>query len=127
MIQRIQSLYLFLSAVFAFGLVFLFKKEVNFDVRLALSAISGFLAIIAIASFKKRRVQIKINYFNIIINLVLMVFMVLHLLKTSGEGTLLSKKGVELLIPVVIIILLFMANKHIGRDDKLVKSVDRFR
>jgi hypothetical protein len=53
--------------------------------------------------------------------------MVYDLLNSSGGKNLLPEKGVELLVPVLLIILLAMANKYINKDEKLIKSVDRFR
>lgn len=86
----------------------------------------GFLAFISLFCFKNRNLQKKINYFNIIINVVLIGFMVYALLNTPG-GVFSPEKGVELLVPVLLIILLAMANKYINKDEKLIKSVDRFR
>jgi hypothetical protein len=87
----------------------------------------GLLAFVSLFCFKSRGVQRKINYLNIIINVVLIGFMVYDLLNSSGVRNFLPEKGVELLVPVLLIILLAMANKYINKDDKLVKSVDRFR
>lgn len=87
----------------------------------------GFLAFISLFCFKSRNVQRKINYINIIINVLLIGFMVYDLLNSSGGSTTLPEKGVELLVPVLLIILLAMANKYINKDEKLIKSVDRFR
>ncbi len=86
----------------------------------------GGLAFISLFCFNNRGAQKKINYFNIIINVVLIGFMVYALLNSPG-GDFSPEKGVEFLVPVLLIILLAIANKYINKDEKLIKSVDRFR
>lgn len=126
MIQRIQSLYLTLTGIIGIicGLITDFIPNERIDMILLL--VVSILAFISIFCFKNRSAQKNINYLNIIINLLLIGFMVYYLLITPG-GDLSPKKGVELIVPVLLIILLAMANKYINKDEKLIKSVDRFR
>jgi sugar phosphate permease len=127
LIQRIQSIYLSLTGII--GLVVGYITDFIPDelTDMLLLFMIGLLAFISLFCFKSRGVQRKINYLNIIINVVLIGFMVYDLLNSSGGRNFLPEKGVELLVPVLLIILLAMANKYINKDDKLVKSVDRFR
>ena len=127
MIQRIQSIYLSAAGFIGFIVGYLIDFIPNELTDMILLFSIGLLAFISLFCFKSRNVQKKINYINIIINLVLIGFMVYDLLNSSGESILLSEKGVELLVPVLLIILLAMANKYINKDEKLIKSVDRFR
>jgi len=127
LIQRIQSIYLSAAGFIGFIVGYLIDFIPNELTDMILLFSIGLLAFISLFCFKSRNVQKKINYINIIINLVLIGFMVYDLLNSSGESISLSEKGVELLVPVLLIILLAMANKYINKDEKLIKSVDRFR
>ena len=136
MIQRIQSLYLagvvLLGAVLPFwvalwtdvdgGVVFA-KNEIA--VSLALYG-SAALAALAIFRYRDRKSQFVLNRFNMILNLFLLGFFVYRSLNLSGE-TLVSEKGIGMLIPVFSIVLLVLANRAIKKDEDLVKSVDRLR
>lgn len=126
LIQRIQSIYLIITG--AIGLIVGFITDFIPDelVDMILLSTIGILAFASLFSFRKRKIQLKINYLNIIINLMLIGFMTYDLLKSSG-GVFTSMKGVEFFVPVLLIILLAMANKYIKKDEKLIKSVDRFR
>ncbi|MDR1877801.1 MAG: DUF4293 domain-containing protein [Flavobacteriaceae bacterium] len=126
MIQRVQSLYLTLTGVIGLILGYITDFLPNELTDKALLFIIGVLAFISLFCFKRRNFQKKINYGNIIINVVLIGFMVYDLLNSSGGGFS-PKKGVELFVPVLLIILLAMANRYINKDEKLIKSVDRFR
>jgi len=84
------------------------------------------LAFVSLVSFKKRLLQINLNRFNILINLILFGFLVYHLLNISGEISV-SEKGIGSFLPLASIVLLLMANRSIQKDENLVKSVDRLR
>ena len=88
--------------------------------------VSVALSIISILSFKKRQTQFVINRLNIISNFVLLGVFVYRSLTLSGE-TLVSEKGIGVLLPIISIVFLVLANKAIKRDEDLVKSVDRLR
>ncbi len=144
MIQRIQSIYLVLVSVFSGGLVLIFdfwKNENNQSINIwtllehqdyLLKSISiafflvALLAFISLMSFKHRILQINLNRFNILINLILLGLLVYHLLNLSGE-TMVSEKGIGSFLPLASIVLLLFANLAIQKDEKLVKSVDRLR
>jgi len=84
------------------------------------------LSIISILTFKKRQAQFVMNRLNIISNFVLLGVFVYRSLTLSGE-TLVSEKGIGVLLPIISIVFLVLANKAIKRDEDLVKSVDRLR
>ncbi|SFR65842.1 MULTISPECIES: DUF4293 domain-containing protein [Maribacter] len=136
MIQRIQSLYLIVVAILTGVLPFFFNLWVNIDgaevfannemlISIAFYA-SAVLAVWAIVQFKKRKSQFVINRLNMILNVFLLGFFVYRSLNLSGE-TLVSEKGIGMLIPVFSIIFLVLANRAIKKDEDLVKSVDRLR
>ena len=122
MIQRIQTVYMLIAGIVAampilFGLDWL---------RTLLFAISAVVALYTIFKYKKRNFQQLLNWLNIIINFTLLGIFVYRMLNSSGEG-IISEKGVGVFVPVLSIVFLFLANKAIRRDEKLVKSADRLR
>ena len=144
MIQRIQSIYLLLAALISGGVVFFVSflgKENNevsniaslltderfliksigigFFVSAALSALSIFL-------FKQRQNQFVMGRLNILINFYLLGVLLFESLMVSGE-TNVSEKGIGVSLPIIVVVLLVMANKAIKKDENLVKSVDRLR
>ena len=122
MIQRIQTVYML--AVMLIATLSLFLGLDFF--RGILFALSAILAVYAILKYKKRIVQQRLNWLNILINLTLLGIFAYRMLRASGESFI-SEKGVGLFLPVLSIVFLFLANKAIGRDEKLVKSADRLR
>ncbi|HET8803236.1 MAG TPA: DUF4293 family protein [Aequorivita sp.] len=136
MIQRIQTIYLVIAAIIMGALYMWFPIIVGEDgtviidrkepLVLGLIFISIALAIISILSFKKRQLQFVLNRLNIISNFILLGVFVYRSLTLSGE-TLVSEKGIGVLLPIISIVFLVLANKAIKRDEDLVKSVDRLR
>ena len=59
-------------------------------------------------------------------NLFLLGLLIYLSLTLSGE-TLVSEKGIGLILPIFSIVFLVLANKAIKKDEDLVKSVDRLR
>lgn len=136
MFQRIQTVYMLISAIITGGLPFVFplwtdnqKNEVFFTSSLiytSLFVLSTVLAIYSIINFKKRQHQFVLNRLNMIFNFILLGFFVYWSLNLSGE-TLVSEKGIGMFLPAISIVLLVLANKAIKKDEDLVKSVDRLR
>jgi membrane protease YdiL (CAAX protease family) len=136
MIQRIQSVYLLVVALFAALLpiwLYLWVNTEGIEVYAQTEMVamlsfyaSAALAIIAIVAFKKRQNQFVINRLNIILNLFLLGFFVYRSLNLSGEASV-SEKGIGMLIPVFSIVFLVLANRAIKKDEDLIKSVDRLR
>ncbi len=136
MIQRIQTIYLIIVALISGVLPFMlpFWKDANeieyFAKQDVLISITFYgitiLAFIAIMLFKQRKNQFVVNRLNMIFNLFLLGFFVYRSLNLSGE-TLVSEKGIGMLIPVFSIVFLVLANRAIKKDEDLVKSVDRLR
>nr|WP_294937686.1 DUF4293 domain-containing protein [uncultured Flavobacterium sp.] len=136
MLQRIQTVYLFLAFVFSGVLPFFFPlwkdakaKDFYFMMNPLYAAVFGLcttLAVVSIFSYKKRQNQFVMNRLNIILNFILLGLFVYRLLSVSGE-TQVSEKGIGMFLPIVSIVLLVLANKAIKKDEDLVKSVDRLR
>jgi hypothetical protein len=136
MIQRIQTIYLVIVALLAAVLplflnLWLDAAGEEFFAKADILIASAFygiaaLALIAIFLFKNRQNQFVVNRLNMIFNLFLLGFFVYRSLNLSGE-TLVSEKGIGMLIPVFSIVFLVLANRAIKKDEDLVKSVDRLR
>ena len=143
MIQRIQSIYLLIASVFSGGLIFIFDLWKNngndffaidgihtSDIWLKLITIffvlSSALSLITIFIFKNRKLQFVLNRINILINFLLLAILIYVSQNLSGEP-LVSEKGIGLIIPIFVVVLLVIANKAIKKDEDLVKSVDRLR
>jgi len=144
MIQRIQSLYLFIAAVTSGGLTLLVNfwtlensKTVGiidtlYDEHFLIKSIgisffvSSLLSVISLFNYKNRKKQFVIGRINILINFYLLGVLITQSLKLPGE-TFISEKGIGVFIPIIVIVFLAMANKAIKKDEDLVKSVDRLR
>lgn len=144
MIQRVQTIYLFIAFITAVvltnvlsffttekdGEIFLFKTLTHNSVLLKsvgiFFIISAILSIIAIVGYKKRQNQFVLNRINILINFYLLSVLLYISLILPGEMQI-SEKGIGIYFPIAIVVLLVMANKAIKKDEDLVKSVDRLR
>jgi len=162
MIQRIQSVFLFLVSVlgivtFLFPIAtylseFAFYKFYICSVRdysrqpfgdmttqtlqfpmiyttilAVLQLIVAALAFVTILKYRKRNLQIRLNYLNIFINVLLVggIFYYSTMLeKIIGVTAHYNIGGV---LPLISIILLFLANSFIQKDEKLIRSADRLR
>lgn len=136
MFQRIQTVYMLISAIVTGALPFVFplwidnqKNEVFFTssiIYISVFVLSTVLAIYSMINFKKRQHQFVLNRLNMIFNFILLGFFVYWSLNLSGEA-LVSEKGIGMFLPAISIVLLVLANKAIKKDEDLVKSVDRLR
>jgi hypothetical protein len=136
MLQRIQTIYLIISAALIGAIYIWFpiivSEEgiviVRNDEPIIVGLIFGsiLLTFISISSYKKRKSQFVMNRLNIILNFFLLGVFVYRTLTLSGE-TLVSEKGIGVFLPIISIVFLVMANKAIKKDEDLVKSVDRLR
>ena len=144
MIQRIQSIYLFVATLLSGVLILivnLWENELGEKIYVmdsfnsgntliiamgAMFFVSALLTLIAIFNFKNRQMQFVIGRLVILINFILLGVLVYYTQNLSGEVQV-SEKGIGLLIPILVILLVVMANKAIKKDEELVKSVDRLR
>ena len=145
MIQRKQSIYLLIAAIMSAGLTFVFSLWTNTQNNSAtylldlfsgvtilekltpvLFFTSALLSIVTLFLFKNRQLQFVLGRLNILINLFLLGVLIYLSQTLSGEA-LVSEKGIGMFFPVIVILLLVLANKAIKKDEDLVKSVDRLR
>jgi hypothetical protein len=137
MIQRIQTVYLFIALVILGALPYIFPlftmsdgKEFRFmsdSFYTVLFGLSTTLTLISILYFKKRQHQFVLNRLTIILNLILLGLFVYRSLNLSGEAVQVSEKGIGMFLPIVAIVFLALANRAIKKDEDLVKSADRLR
>ena len=129
MLQRIQTVWIFLALV---GAIFLFVTGQDFSLFGPVPFISIacviliFFAFITILSYKDRKRQILLNNISISINALLLGLLAYWLLNLSG-GIDFPEKGIEPFFPLLSIVCLLIANHFIKKDERLVKSVDRLR
>lgn len=144
MIQRIQSVFLFLASASFFGLfgIPLASSEASMDgifadklynifdnpVLIALAVLGGLLALIAIFLFKKRPIQKKLGYGTITLGIVFIIVALLLVFQDSqSEVTSNINEQFGIGLPILSIVFALFANRYISKDDKLVKSMDRLR
>ncbi|CAM1366502.1 conserved membrane hypothetical protein [Tenacibaculum sediminilitoris] len=145
MIQRIQSIYLLVAGIISGGLTFGVRlwatSQTNSTVYVmdlfsgnsilekcipVLFFSSALVAIVTIFLFKNRQLQFVLNRLNILINLFLLGLLI-YLSQTLSGETSVSEKGIGMFFPIIVVLLLVLANRAIKKDEDLVKSVDRLR
>lgn len=147
MFQRIQTIYIFIVTVLIFLLFQLKFADIHVNEQLMtfsakgifngeervfnglplliLVGISAHLELMALFLYKKRIKQIRLLVFNIIL-LVGLFGVVLYFAYAGFESPKVAFK-IPAAFPLVGIILNWLAIRAIGKDEALVRSVDRIR
>ena len=156
MIQRIQTLYLFVVAV-ACTLLFFFPMIDYIDPvkgtyklfatglhsysdlpgilffwetlpLLVLIVLSLVMALITVFLYKNRRIQFQLVNINVLLN-VLLVALVFLLYSRTFENRLQISSNYQfgMYIPLISLVFLVLASRAIRKDEGLVKSSDRLR
>jgi len=136
MLQRIQTIYLFI-AVIASGILPFFLPLYTLDngevvslydniAYVILFVFSATLSIIGIFTYKNRKKQFVLGRLNLVLNLILLGLFVYKSLNLSGDANV-SEKGIGMFLPIVSIVFISLANRAIRKDEDLVKSADRLR
>ncbi len=155
MLQRIQSVYLFL--VFVFAILFAVLPLANFSddtplislrllnfnaffsetvfslswqgiLLIIIWALSLSLTVFMTFQYRNRLFQVKLGKLNILfhVGLILVTFFFIDGLRNQLDGVVINY-GAGVLFPVISLIFILMAIKAIKRDEALVRSADRFR
>ena len=147
MIQRIQTVYILLSAILT-GLLFslpfaeiayndqLFLFDVRGIVRndtvqengLPLGLLIGLILVLHIYTlfiYKKRILQIRILVFTIILMIGLFGLFYFFTYYTFDDAQISFKMAV--IFPLIAVILDYLAIRNIGKDEALIRSIDRIR
>lgn len=155
MLQRIQTIWLFLASAAIFSL-FLFPylqiynvdgsfkalkitgvqeslggQIVQSESFLALTiatVVIGLIPIFAIFLFNNRTLQIKLSYLAIVSILGFSFWLVQTAKQALGEVTLQSENyGLGVILPSLGVFFIVLALRGIRKDEKLIKSADRLR
>jgi hypothetical protein len=156
MLQRIQTLYLLIvviSSIFIFFVplasfisdllylklyVYKFQNltpdsdiQFGFTTILPLVIINAGivgLTLLAISRYKNRILQVKLVRFTLLLSMLLIVgIFVLYPNRVFKTSEAVSEFETGAYIPIINLLFLFLANRNILRDEKLVRSVDRLR
>lgn len=147
MIQRIQTVYILIAEILIASLFFLKFADLSVNSELYTFSIEGIfngetlvfdglpimifiglitlLHLVIILMYKKRVLQIRITVFTIILLLGLtgLFFYFIY----SGFTDVKVAFKVPMAFPVIAIILDYLAIRSIGKDEALVRSLDRIR
>jgi uncharacterized membrane protein YwzB len=145
MIQRIQTVFLLLAAC-SFGALFLlplltsnvssahFLADKVYTVQdhlilLSITGLAAGISVLTIFLFKNRKLQRKLAY--LIIFLAIGLGVSSYFLLKMDAGDTLQTAGIHtqpgMFLPVAGIVFCLLAGYFIGKDEKLVKSMDRLR
>lgn len=80
-----------------------------------------------IFNFKKRLFQIKINRLNVFLNVILVGALFFYATMIESKVNAKPDYGIAVIFPLISIILLFLSNRFIKKDERLVRSADRLR
>ena len=134
MLQRIQTVYMGLAALLTIALVLIFPLYTNLETTVMATDnpvvffFFGFCSgglIANIFNFKKRSLQIVLNRIIMFGFSLTLGFAITDMIG-SGDAQNVTF-GFALLAPPIGVILVFLANKGIKKDEKLIKSADRIR
>lgn len=152
MIQRIQSLYL-LGSFILIGIMFFFPLAelkavgqtyeflyrgipaiaegapaifIAYPVAILL-AIIALISLITIFLFKKRMIQIRLTIFNMVCMLGAMGLIYYSINSQAGELNAIANYSIINAFPLVALILSYLALRGIGKDEAMIRSMDRIR
>ncbi|NOY37403.1 MAG: DUF4293 domain-containing protein [Chlorobi bacterium] len=152
MLQRIQSVYLFLSAVFL-GLMFSFpyvsflgrdiqiytlgpaglvrftdgERLMDIYPVLILLLLTLLISVISIFLYKNRVRQMRYSVFNMLLMLGLLILIGYYIFYAKNQLDARMIFKVPLIFPLLSILFTYLAFRNIRKDEILIKSVDRIR
>lgn len=155
MIQRIQSLYMFFAVLVAVAMYFLpvagfgteagealqFKllqyeqfQEFGLSIQTLITpaianGLTVLLLLVTIFLYKNRKIQRRMLMIIVVINLATLgsAFYVADQIENLALITSKADYKLGIYLPLLVLILLVLANNGIRKDEKLVKSADRLR
>ncbi len=139
MIQRVQSIYLFLASISA-ALLFLLdmwiievdSEKVIYSVYynmplMILACLMILMPFIALFLYKNRKQQIRFCQFTITLAaLFIGVAVYVHSFSLAATAAI-HTYGFGIVIPFFVILFIYLAMRSIRKDEKLVRSMDRLR
>lgn len=153
MIQRIQSIYLLLAAAvdavlffvpvasfisadniipfYAFGIDFeisiKFISELAAVPLIVLVSMVVLLPLINIFLFKKRKLQMRLCIFAILLNLGLVGLLYFYISTFAGELLASIQYNYPAVMPLIAVVLNYLAFRAVRKDEALIRSIDRIR
>jgi peptidoglycan/LPS O-acetylase OafA/YrhL len=147
MIQRIQSIFLLIASACSFALFgfpfasvdktvensALFSNDMVYNlsdnmILLIVYVLAGLLALGAIFLFKNRNQQKTVARVAAVFNLIGIVLAIVFFVKDSVmDSGVTPNDGLGLYTPIVGFILILLAVRAIGKDEELVRGMDRLR
>ncbi|PKP20615.1 MAG: hypothetical protein CVU05_08710 [Bacteroidetes bacterium HGW-Bacteroidetes-21] len=154
MIQRIQSIFILLSIIataLMFNIpfasiyhpdagIFILKATGLYqfvqEQEILQSAIYPLLIIISITLFfqvvslflyKKRILQIRFCTFSILFHLGILIMAIYYVYQATSNNNATTQYGFSLILPVIAVIMNYLASRYIMKDEKLIKSLNRLR
>lgn len=138
MIQRVQTIYLFLVSLACIVFIFIpfgYTKTPTGNVEiftvkqfvpdLVLTIVVAVFAFVSIFLFKNRITQMKVVLVNILLSISLIGLMIFGITKHIGIENYNFRFGV--IFPIFIFLFNMLAYGSIKQDENLVKSMDRLR
>jgi len=152
MIQRVQSIFLFLVFVVSVILIFFplasfsidgsvfqmyimgFEGVDSLDVELpnvmaigGLTALLGIMSLFTIFKFKNRKLQMKLIMINLFINFGLL-WAIFHYSENAANLFVIKPDyDIAAYFPVASVLFLILANRNIRADEKLIRQSERLR
>lgn len=145
MIQRIQSLWLFLAALAAAGLLYFnlytyhtlenavdtsrqFKANDQYGL-FVLAILLIILPLVNIFLFKNRKRQKGLAMLGIVVAIGFIALMIMEItnLRDTTPPPSSGSYGVGAIMPILSIVFMFLALSGIRKDEKMLKSLDRLR
>ena len=146
MIQRIQTIYLLIAAILmavtAFSPLFVVGPQVVNAMAIveagevikptwgivSVSVLTSIISLLAIFMFKNRKLQVKFANITIVLGFFFYVTTLVYMLSYYDNFFgILSSISYGIILPLCAIIFMFLAKGRIGKDEKLVRSLDRIR
>jgi hypothetical protein len=138
MIQRIQSIYLFivivLQSVLLSGNIAKYSdlsgkeiiyKTVDIPLLAALASFTALIPAISMFLYKKRILQMRFNIYNSILLVALQGFIVYHIVQNIHDARFIFT--IQSIFPIISVILSILAIRNILKDEILIKSLNRLR
>ena len=133
MIQRIQTLYIFLYILIKCFLLYMsltYKSLFHFfinkvDLLSSVLILLIIFSIVTLLSFKKRKTQIKLMYFLITVQLLFMIS--ISILEYMEVNSLIFLENYQTFLLVIGLLLLLLCLRGIKKDQNLIDSIDRIR
>jgi hypothetical protein len=90
-------------------------------------SLTGMIAVISVFLFKNRKLQIRLSIAGLVFAFSGFLAEVYYLYDINTRYTIDSGPGIKLFLPLIMMLLLFLAYRAIRKDDRLVRSYDRLR